>query len=145
VATFKTFLSQIAGLGLSRAYDFIAVADGRTTVEELRKDARERQQKSRASKKKLPRPAPALKRPEQRPEPKRDSVTDPHVTETAKADAERRKAEKHEAEKTATESERALEEFAYACRTWLPKMSEADRHKALQLVTDIVSPKAEAA
>jgi hypothetical protein len=46
---------------------------------------------------------------------------------------------------TANASAHALAEFLYACRHWLPKMSEADRQKALQLVNDIVSPKAEAA
>jgi hypothetical protein len=54
------------GLKLSRAYDLLKLAGGRATEEELRKDARERKQKSRA-KANLPKP---------------DSVTEPNVTES---------------------------------------------------------------
>jgi hypothetical protein len=89
VADFETFLKQVHGLKLSRAYDLLRLAGGRTTDEELKKDARERQQKSRATnKRKLPRPTPAPKKPE----PKPISVTDPDVTESAEASAEKRKA-----------------------------------------------------
>jgi hypothetical protein len=55
VAEFESFLKRVNGLKLSRAYDLLRLAGGRTTDEELRQDARERKQKSRA-KKKLPRP-----------------------------------------------------------------------------------------
>jgi hypothetical protein len=89
VKDFDVFLKKVQGLKLSRAYDLLRLAGGRTTDEELKKDARERKQKSRAaSKKKLPRPAPPTLA-----EPKPVSVTDPHVTETAEASAETRKAE----------------------------------------------------
>ena len=54
VKDFGTFLMR-AGLKLSRAYDLLRLAGGRTTDEELKKDARERQQKSRA-KTNLPKP-----------------------------------------------------------------------------------------
>lgn len=50
VNDFEAFLKQVHGLGLSRAYDLLRLAGGRTTDEELRKDARERKQKSRAKK-----------------------------------------------------------------------------------------------
>ena len=63
VKDFEAFLKRVDGLKLSRAYDLLRLAGGRTTDEQLKKDARERQQKSRA-KKKLPRPTPTLKKPE---------------------------------------------------------------------------------
>src|ERR1700730_3424042 len=73
VKDFEAYLERVDGLKLSRAYDCMRVAGGRTTDDELRKDARERQQKSRAKTKAMPpRPAPT-------PEPKKVSVT---VTET---------------------------------------------------------------
>jgi hypothetical protein len=51
---FEAFLNRVDGLKRSRAYDLMKLAGGRTTDEELRKDARERQAKSRAKKKKPP-------------------------------------------------------------------------------------------
>ena len=62
---FGAILMQV-GLKLSRAYDLMRLAGGRTTDEELKKDARERKQKSRA-KANLPKP---------------DSATEPNVTES---------------------------------------------------------------
>ena len=144
VKDFEAFLKRVDGLKRSRAYDLLRLAGGRTTDEELKKDARDRQQRSRSSKKKLPKPTPTSKQPELGPEPKPVSVTDPDVTETAEASRERPKPEKPDTDEKA-ESARALAEFGYACRQWLPKMSEADRQKAVQLVSEIVSPKAEAA
>jgi hypothetical protein len=88
VKDFEAFLMRV-GRKLSRAYDLLRLAGGRTTDEELKKDARERQQKSRA--KKLPKPdsvtepmsrkpsAPASL-PETQPEP---SVTSTPATESA--------------------------------------------------------------
>ena len=46
---FGSFLMEV-GLKQSRAYDLMRLAGGRTTDEELRKDARERKQNSRAKK-----------------------------------------------------------------------------------------------
>jgi hypothetical protein len=88
VKDFEAFLKKVQGLKLSRAYDLLRLAGGRTTDEELKKDARERKQKSRAAAK-LPRPEPQTTLAE----PKPVSVTDPHVTETAEGSAERRKAD----------------------------------------------------
>ena len=103
VKDFDAFIQQVHGLQLSRAYDLLRLAGGRTTDEELKKDARERKQKSRAKKKATLQPKPV---PQPLPKPK-DSVT---VTET-----------RHD----------ALREFKFACDTWIPKMSEEDRAKAL--------------
>src|SRR5262249_24059952 len=69
-ADFEAFQKRVNGLGRSRAYDLLRLAGGRTTDEELRKDARERVRKHRA-KKKLPTPEPV-------------SVTDSDVTESSK-------------------------------------------------------------
>ena len=70
---FKAFLMEVDGLGLSRAYDLMRLAGGRTTDEELRKETRDRVEKHRAKKR--------LSKAE--PEP---SVTSPPVTESAEAD-----------------------------------------------------------
>ena len=64
---FEAFLGRVDGLKLSRAYDLMRLAGGRVTDEELKKEARERKQKSRAIKKKLSRQA-ALKKPEPEPD-----------------------------------------------------------------------------
>jgi hypothetical protein len=128
VKGFEAFLERVDSLKLSRAYDLMRLAGGRVTDEKLKKDARERQQKSRANRKELPRSAPKkLRKPEQ------DSVT---VTESAEISIEQRRAENAELdlsaeEKAAKASERALAEFTVACRTWLPKITEeSDRQKA---------------
>jgi hypothetical protein len=146
---FEAFLKRVNGLKLSRAYDLMRLAGGRITDAELKKEARERQQRSRA-KRKLPKPAPALKKPEPGPGP--DSVTTPHVTESPEISTEQRRAENADLDLSAEEraakaSAHSLTEFTVACRAWLPKMTEADQRKALELVSEMTSnkPKAEAA
>jgi hypothetical protein len=113
VKDFEAYLKRVQGLKLSRAYDLLRLAGGRTTDEELRKEARERQQKSRAKPKILPKPEPKQS------ESKKDSVT---VTESAKAQTPK--------EKATAESARNLREFEYACQCYLPKLNEADLKKA---------------
>ena len=85
---FEAFLKKVDGLKLSRAYDLLRLAGGRTTDEELKRDARERQQKSRA--RKLPKPDsvtepmsrnPPLPKAQPEPEPKPEPVT-PAVSAT---------------------------------------------------------------
>ena len=125
VKEFEAFLKRVDGLGRSRAYDLMRLAGGRVTDDELKQDARERQQKSRA-KKKLPKPAPApalRKR-----EPHKDSVT---VTEIPASAREERKTDSADAL-----SARALGEFCYACQSYFPKMTESDRQKALKVATE---------
>jgi hypothetical protein len=120
VKDFKTFLGKVEGLKLSRAYDFMRFAGGRTTDEELKKDARERQAKSRAKKKKLPSYGSGdvidLEA---------DNFRD--VTESAEASAERRKAE-NAAASTVEDlgNEEALACFKQACDMWLPQLGAAD-------------------
>jgi hypothetical protein len=63
VKDFEVFLKRVHGLKLSRAYDYMRIAGGRATDEELRKDARERKQKSRAKDKTMPKPDPVLPKP----------------------------------------------------------------------------------
>src|SRR6516162_2787268 len=134
VKDFEAFLKQVKGLKLSRAYDLLRLAGGRTTDEELRKDARERVRKHRA-KKKLPTPEPV-------------SVTDPDVTESSKRitqsaeiSAEERRAQNaaldvepepiqlpdfdRSAEAKRKQWSRcALNEFTCACKNYLPKITE---------------------
>jgi hypothetical protein len=50
VKDFKAFLKKVHGLKLSRAYDLLRLASGRTTEAELKRENRERKQKSRANK-----------------------------------------------------------------------------------------------
>jgi hypothetical protein len=152
VKDFEAFLERVDGLKLSRAYDLLRLAGGRTTDEEIRKATRDRVKKHRTSKKKLPQPTP------KKPEPL--SVTLPDVTESS--GAEKRKAEQKvfnspqeakAAEKTpkwfdaARQSSRALSEFAFSCQTYLPKITvEVDRDEARRLVAKwLGEPKAEAA
>jgi len=152
VADFEAFLKRVNGLGRSRAYDLLRLAGGRTTDEELRKDARERVRKHRA-KKKLPTPEPV-------------SVTDPDVTESSKritqspeVSAEERRAQNaaldvepepiprpdfdRSAEaKRKQRSRIALNEFTYACKNYLPRITEeADRQEALRIVTEMLADK----
>jgi hypothetical protein len=141
VKDFEAFLGKVQGLKLSRAYDCMRVAGGRTTDEEIRKATRDRVEKHR-KKKKLPGPTPASRpEPEPRPEskPQKPSVTQPDVTEDLSAE-----------ERAARASARGLAEFTVACRMWLPQVTaEADRQKARLLVAELTSskptPKKEAA
>jgi len=151
-ADFEAFLKRVNGLGRSRAYDLLRLAGGRTTDEELRKDARERVRKHRA-KKKLPTPELV-------------SVTDPGVTESSKRitqspeiSAEERRAQNaaldvepepiplpdfdRSAEtKRKQHSRIALNEFTYACKNYLPRITEeADRQEALRIVTEMLADK----
>jgi hypothetical protein len=101
VADFEAFLKRINGLKLSRAYDLLKLAGGRTTEEQLRKEQRERVRKHRA-KKKLPKPAPAplsVTPPDvtesPNPEPKSKPVpeTEPRVTGSPEISLDQRKSE----------------------------------------------------
>jgi hypothetical protein len=116
VKDFEAFLNRVDGLKLSRAYDCMRIAGGRTTDEELREEARERKRKSRA-KKKLPPHPPSLPKPE--PTGKPDNFRDiPHVTETPAHLDERRSA-------------RRLRDFIAACEHFLPEITiEKDREEA---------------
>jgi hypothetical protein len=152
VGEFEAFLKRVDGMKLSRAYDYMRIAGGRITDEQLRQEARERQRKSRV-KKRIPKPQP-------QPEPKPVSVTDPPVTETPKLipslnrttqsseiSIEQRRAENELSDRKAEDkSVHYLAEFTVACRTYLPKITvEADRQKARDLVAELLSKKAEAA
>jgi hypothetical protein len=140
VRDFEAFLKKVQGLQLSRAYDLLRLAGGRTTDEEIRKATRDRVKKHRA-KKKLPPQTP------KKPEPPEPSVTSTNVTETAEAGAEKRRVVPAWID-AAQQSSRYLAEFTFACRTYLPKITvEADREEARRLVAELTSgkPGAEAA
>jgi hypothetical protein len=146
-ADFEAFLKRVNGLGRSRAYDLLRLAGGRTTDEELRKDARERVRKHRA-KKKLPTPEPV-------------SVTDPDVTESSKRITQSAEISAQNAAldvepeptplpdfdrsaeaKRKQRSRIALNEFTYACKNYLPRITEeADRQEALRIVTEMLADK----
>jgi hypothetical protein len=137
VAEFEAFLKRVDGLKLSRAYDLMRLAGGRVTDAELREDARERQQKSRA-KRKLPPSPPLLPEPEPASDAKSPhSVTEPHVTE--KSDEMNYDAE------AAIASARALREFTVACKAWLPMMIDIDQEHARSLVLEMTKAETKAA
>ena len=149
VKDFEAFLKKVQGLQLSRAYDCMRIAGGRTTEDEIRKTTRERVKKHRA--KQLPKAKP-VPRPRQEPEPEpfKLSVTSANVTEIAEASAEKRKAQNADLDvmaeqKAAKSSAHYLAEFSVACRTYLPKITvEADRQKARFLVAELTSNKSNA-
>jgi hypothetical protein len=151
VKDFEAFLKRINGLKLSRAYDLLRLAGGRTTDEELRKETRDRVKKHRTSKN-LPKPAPTPKA-GRGPEPV--SVT---VTETPEASAEKRKAEyaglSDEEKKTAEYADwldaqqkahevsaHALAEFIVACRMYLPKITQEGHREKVRDLIDKLMPK----
>jgi hypothetical protein len=136
VKDFEAFLKRVDGLKLSRAYDCMRIAGGRATDEEIKEATRERVKKHRASKK-LPKPAPA---PKADPKPEPVSVTSAPVTESAEESAARRKAENADLSQTTEEkaakwSASNLREFEYACKTYLPRLNEADLKTARAFVT----------
>lgn len=138
VTDFQAFLKKVHGLSLSWAYDLLRLAGGRVADEELRKEARDRQQRSRA-KKKIPKPPP-----------KPISVTEPDVTETKRitqspeVSAEERRAQNAALDATPPkplvpetlpdsmvnptqrQSSKALAEFKYACRKYLSQLTDTD-------------------
>jgi hypothetical protein len=134
VKDFDAFLKQVDGLQMSRAYEMMKLAGGRTTDEELRKEARERQQRKRErdrlSKAKQPKAA----------EPLRDVTESPGVGSNdidPVASAEARKADYAggtPGQKAKQASAKNLAEFVVAARLYLPKITiEADRAKALTI------------
>jgi hypothetical protein len=151
VADFEKFLKRVDGLKLSRAYDYLRLAGGRVTHEELREEARERKRKSRA--KKLPPRSPLLPKPELTG--KADNFRDiPHVTESSEISIEQRRAENarlddgakgsadynfdyHFKADDAKGSADYLAEFKDACRHILWKISDrTDQMRALAFVQD---------
>jgi hypothetical protein len=143
VKDFEAFLKKVHGLKLSRAYDLLRLAGGRTTDEELRKETRDRVKKHRDKKKTLAKPEP-MSAPEPVPP---LSVTKPHVTESAEISFEQRRRENANLGMTAAErSKQNLEWFAVACRQYLPNITiEAHRQEARRLVAELTTDKAKAA
>ena len=146
VKDFEAFLGKVQGLKLSRAYDCMRIAGGRTTDEEIRKATRDRVEKHRASKKTAGANSGTEAGAAEL------SVTKPDVTETAEASAESARPNTQtrleRRGKGRQASARCLAEFTIACRMWLPQITvEADRQKARLLVAELTSgkPKAEAA
>lgn len=124
VSGFERFLERVDGLKLSRAYDYLRLAGGRVTDEELREDARERKRKSREKQKKeLPKPLPA---------PKPISVTHSNVTESSEIDPKQHRADSARLDEDAKASADYLADFKTACRELLPKITDAaDRMAAV--------------
>ena len=141
VKDFDAFLERVDGLKLSRAYDLMRLAGGRTPTNKSGKKPVTASREHRASKK-LPKPAPALKKPE--PEPKSIPLHRPcngirrgQCGEAQAGEAGRRGESRQFSPR--------LAEFTFACRHWLPKITVADqrRHGCSWRTDD--EPKAEAA
>jgi hypothetical protein len=127
VKDFDAYLSRVNGLGLSRAYDFMRLAGGRTTDAELKDDARERKRKSRAKTKTLPKPKTP---PPPAPEPKR---TEPEVSVTvteSPATGDDLRAMTAAMREPRPASSAALKEFENACQRYLPQLNADDMKKA---------------
>jgi hypothetical protein len=106
---FPAFLRNFCpSLKKSRAYQLIAIAGGKTTVEAERTKTAERMRKHRAAKAAAPKAAPTDC-------PSRDGQAD---TKTAQV----------------TRDEQLLGEVAYFIRTWFPKMDAATLAKAKAMV-----------
>jgi hypothetical protein len=105
----------------------LRLAGGRTTDEELRRDARERQAKSRDKR--------GLSTPVALPKPALSFRDKAHVTETVEPTAEdtakERKAQNDAADKADGQSDRALREFRVACDLYLAKMNQTDLTTAI--------------
>jgi hypothetical protein len=146
VKDFDAFLKRVNGLQLSRAYDCMRVAGGRTTDEEIRKGTRERVQKHREKKKTLPPPEKKLPSPlpTPKPEPLNPSVTSPPVTESPEVSVEQRRRENTNLGMTPAERwKQNLEWFAVACRQYLPNIAvETHRKEARRLVAELTQAKA---
>jgi hypothetical protein len=139
VKDFDAFLKKVDGLKLSRAYDYMRIAGGRATDEELKKDARDRvrkhrEKKKRAKSKELPKPTAV-------PEAKPNSVT---VTESPEVSIEQRRRENANLGMTVAErSKQNLDWFAVACREYLPNITvEVHRQEARRLVAELTQAKA---
>jgi ParB-like nuclease domain len=81
-------------------------------------------------------------------EPKPKPEPEPRVTESPEISIEQRRAQNAELDTEETAAERsafARQNFATACRTWLPLMTDFDRQEARQLVIEMTTPKAGAA
>jgi hypothetical protein len=124
---FEAKLSEVSGLQRSRAYDYMALAGGRKTEEALREEARLRKEKERERKAKEKKEREQAEKAKPIPKPESVTVTDektkpkPNDTPVTKASA--------------------LDEFRFAARNWIPRMSATDKQRALKLVTDLVNQK----
>jgi hypothetical protein len=108
-ATFPDFLQKFCpGLKKSRAYQLIAIAGGKTTVEAERTKTAERVRKHRAAKAAAPKAAPTDG-------PLRNGQTDAKTAQV-------------------TKDLRLLGEVAYFINTWFPKMDAATLAKAKAMV-----------
>ena len=116
-ATFPDFLQKFCpNLKKSRAYQLIAIAGGKTTVEAERTKTAERVRKHRAAKAAAPKAAP---------------------TEAAPTDSPLRNGQSGETAQTTKNSpERLLGEVSYFINAWFPKMDAATLAKAKAMVAE---------
>jgi hypothetical protein len=116
VKDFDAFLKRVDGLHLSRAYELLKIAGGRTTEADLKKENRERQQRHRIKQKTKPMQPEPKPDPGPRPKPMPESFRD--VTEISSPTT------------AGADSGRALREFLLACEKWLPLMTSNELNMA---------------
>jgi hypothetical protein len=112
VIDFEAFLKRVDGLHLSRAYELLRLAGGRTTEAEIKKENRERQQRHRIKQKTKGAP-----KPQATPKASQESFRDVTESRTPPAMA-------------GADSGRALREFLFACNAWLPLMTAGELNMA---------------
>jgi hypothetical protein len=150
---------EIADLAKTRVYDLMKAAKGGLkALEAMQEGNRKRQQKYRARKKGLPKPAKAAAK--AKAEPKPDSVTPPNVTETPpmqpagngrdpEAAEESRNAAMEQvqsAEAPATAEPTAdhvelrnwVDEFKAACDLFLPRVAPCERMSCLEYAWELI-------
>jgi hypothetical protein len=106
VNDFEAFLKRVDGLHLSRAYELLALAGGRTTEADIKKQNRERQQRHRIKQKTKAMPKPEPPAPKPTPKKFRDITESPTITGAA------------------------LQEFLRACEKLLPLMTSSELNVA---------------
>jgi hypothetical protein len=130
---FEKFLQLAGGIQLRRARDLIGFALGRKDFEKHQIENAAAQQRHRdklkaekiereKEKAVLPKPDP---KPDPKPKPKDKGKPEPKPTERP-------------ALRNAAMSATSLREFEFACRTYLPRLNEADLEKAEELFRDLM-------
>jgi hypothetical protein len=145
VKDFEAFLKDAGGVKLARAYELIGLVGGRIDEAKHREENAKRNREHRAKKKAEAAAAKKFPSRDGKPEPPKLSVTSSNVTESAEISIEQRRGEHAELDQSAEErvakweplkwSADNLHEFECACKTYLPRLNEADLKTARAYVT----------
>jgi hypothetical protein len=122
------------GLSASRRKELLMIAGGRKTLEQSRAENAERQRRHKAKKKQQKQAEPTTpKQPTQEPTGEPGPITaEPVNVEPTSLSTEPLPGSVTANDPAPSTSKKALAEFTFACRTWLPKMDDGDRAMAIQ-------------